>query len=77
MKIKGWKLGSTGRFPYGKADANDEGELRMAVVTDHANAIVRIVFGKPVGWLGLPVQQARAFAAMLNEKSDELERRKA
>lgn len=77
MKIKGWKIGATGRFPYGKADADDEGELQMAVATDHGNGIVRVVFGKPVGWLGLPVQEARALAAILNEKADELERRKS
>ncbi len=77
MKLKDLKLGATGRFPYGQADANDEGELRMALAADHGNAIVRIEFGKPIGWLGLPSREARQLAAMLTEKADELDRRKA
>ena len=44
------KPGATGRFPYGKAGADDEGELRVVLVTDHEHAIVRLAFGKPVGW---------------------------
>ena len=81
MKIKtliiGAKIGATGEFPYGKADADDEGELQMALASDHGNGIVRIMFGKPIGWLGLPSVQARALAALLIEKADELERHKA
>lgn len=77
MKIKNFKLGGTGRFPYGKADAHDEGELLMALAADHANGIVRVEFGKPISWLGLPVREARALAALLIEKADELERHKA
>lgn len=77
MKIKDFKLGATGQFPRGRAADDDEGELRMALAADHANAIVRIEFGKPIAWLGLPVGEARQFAHMLIEKADELERRKA
>lgn len=77
MKIKHLKIGATGQFPYGKADADDEGELRMAVASDHGNGIVRIVFGKPIAWLGLPSQKARGLAAMLIEKADELDSRKS
>lgn len=49
----------------------------MALTTDHGNGIVRVVFGKPIGWLGLPALQARALAALLIEKADELDRQKA
>lgn len=77
MKIKSLKLGATGKFPYGKASEDDEGELRMALATDHGNGIVRIVFGKPIGWLGLPAAEARTLATLLMEKADELERHKA
>lgn len=49
----------------------------MALAADHGNAIVRIEFGKPIGWLWLPAKQAREFASLLTEKADELERRKA
>lgn len=75
MKIP--KLGATGRFPYGRADADDEGELQMALAADHGNGIVRLQFGKSIGWLGLPSKQARELAAMLNQKADELDSRKA
>lgn len=77
MKIKGFKLGATGQYPYGKADSDDEGELQMALATDHGNGIVRVVFGKPIGWIGLPASEARTLAALLIEKADELERHKA
>ncbi len=77
MKIKGFKLGATGAYPYGKADATDEGELHMALAPDFVNGIVRIHFGKPIAWLGLPSGKARELAAMLIEKADELDKRKA
>ncbi len=79
MKIKDFKitkLGATSRFPRGHADADDEGELQMALTADYANAIVRVQFGKPIGWLGLPSGEARQFAALLIEKADELDRRR-
>jgi hypothetical protein len=76
MKIKDLKLGATGRFPEGQADAEDEGELRLAVAADYQQALVRIVFGKPITWLGLPATKARAFAQLLIEKADELDARK-
>lgn len=76
MTIKDFKLGATGQFPRGPSDVDDEGELRLALAADHQQAIVRIVFGKPIAWLGLPSKEARDFAALLIEKADELDRRK-
>jgi len=76
VKIKDFKLGATGAFPRGQADATDEGELRMALAADHGQGIVRIIFGKPIGWLGLASGDARALAAALIEKADELDKRK-
>jgi hypothetical protein len=76
MKLKDFTLGATGQFPYGKAGNDDEGELRMALAADHGHGIVRLEFGKPVGWLGLPSPLARQLAAMLIEKADELDSRK-
>ncbi len=49
----------------------------MALAADHGNGIVRLEFGKPIGWLGLPSTEARALAAALTEKADEIDRRKA
>lgn len=51
-------LGATGRHPMGHVSDDDEGELRMAVGYDHIDGIVRIEFGKPVAWLGLPCENA-------------------
>lgn len=76
VKIKDFKLGATGRFPDGKLGPHDEGELRTVIGTDHANGLVRIEFGKPVGWLAIPSSQARELAQQLIERADELDRRK-
>lgn len=78
MKIKSFKLGATGRRPYGRLanDETDEGELQFVLAADPVNAIVRVEFGKAVSWLGLPVVQARALAGALTECADELEKRK-
>ncbi len=74
MKIKGFKLGATGNFPRGKADEHDEGELRMALAADPANAIVRIEFGKPIAWIGLSATDARELASALVEKAAEVDK---
>lgn len=77
MKINDFKLGATGRYPRGPMDATDEGELRAALTIDRQNAVIRIEFGKPIAWLGLPSKEARDFAKLLIEKADELDRTKA
>lgn len=76
MKIKDFKLGPTGQFPRGLSDPTDEGELRLAMAADHQQGIVRVVFGKPIAWLGLASADARAMAQALVEKADELDRRR-
>lgn len=76
MKIKHFRLGATGQFPAGKIDETDEGQIRLAVAADYQQAIVRIVFGTPLTWLGLPASEARQFAAMLVEQAEALERRR-
>lgn len=76
MKIRNLRLGATDRWPRGKADVYDEGELRMAVGIDFQQAIVRLEFGKTVTWLGLPSVEARQLAALLISKADELDKRR-
>jgi hypothetical protein len=71
------RFGATGRYPFGKVDRHDEGELQMGLAADHANGIVRLDFGKPVAWLGLPAREARDLARVLIEKADDLDKRKA
>jgi hypothetical protein len=75
MKIPDFKIGATGQFPRGQVDATDEGELAMAIGADHNHGIVRVVFGKPIEWIGLDSSHARGLAQMLIEKADELDAR--
>lgn len=72
----GVRLGATGRFPRGRINAHDQGELRLALAADHQHAIIRMEFGKPVARLGLPSNDARALAQMLTNLAAELDRRK-
>ena len=58
-------FGATGDFPQGKLNDNDEGGLRLGVAYDKLDGIVRIEFGKPVAWLGLPPPEAIQFARLL------------
>jgi hypothetical protein len=70
-------VGATGAYPYGKLEADDEGELRIALATDQAKGIIRVIFGKQVGSLGLPSLEARGLGKMLIEKADELDKAKS
>ena len=62
-------FGETGRFPRGKLNASDEGEIQLGVTT-HGGTVI-LAFGKEVAWLGLPPQQARELARALIAKADE------
>lgn len=59
------QFGATGQFPQGKLDDTDEGALRMGVAYDKLSGIVRVDFGKPVAWLGLPPPEACQLAQLL------------
>jgi hypothetical protein len=52
------KLGATGKFPEGKLNDDDEGELQASIRTEGKNVIID--FGKPVAWLALPKEDAIA-----------------
>lgn len=65
LKAAGERLGASGRFPEGKLNENDEGELRLAVTSKDGKVIVD--FGKPVNWLGLSRDQAMEFAKLLRK----------
>ena len=58
-------FGATGHFSDGKIDDSDQGDLRLGVAYDKLNGIVRVEFGKPVAWLGLPSPQAIEFARLI------------
>lgn len=58
-------VGATGSFPQGQLSDDDQGGLRMGVAYDKLNGIVRLEFGKPVAWLGLPPPQAIELGKLL------------
>lgn len=70
-------LGATGGFPFGRLGRDDEGELQMALAADRRNGIVRVEFGKPIAWLGLPSWHARELARALLDKAEQLDRLKS
>jgi hypothetical protein len=67
------KLGATGKFPKGHADAEDEGQIVFAIAADRAHGIVRLDFGTPVAWLGLPPLEAKELGLKLMQKAQEVE----
>ena len=62
-------FGATGEFPQGKLNDYDEGAVRIGVAYDKLDGIVRVEFGKPVAWLGLPPPEAINFAKLLLKNS--------
>jgi len=57
-------LGATGKFPLGKIDETDEGEIQFAVAKYDDRIIIN--FGKkPVQWIGLHQSQAIELAKIL------------
>ncbi len=67
------KLGPTGRFPLGKLQPDDRGELACAITTK--NGQVMLQFGTSVTWLSLPPEDARRLALVLIEKADSIDGR--
>lgn len=63
-------LGSTGKFPEGKLSADDEGEIKIAIVIKDSKIIMD--FGKPVAWFGFTKRQAKDLGQFLINKSNEL-----
>lgn len=68
--MKKSKLGPTGRFPKGKINKDDEGELQLAVFSK--NGRVFIEFGCAVKWLGMDPNGAIAIGKALIEKAKSL-----
>lgn len=62
------KLGATGKFPDGKINKYDEGELRIGIAIKDSNVIIE--FGKPVKWIGLPGDEAIALGKLLIKKGE-------
>jgi hypothetical protein len=64
VKDKPPKLGATGKFPKGKLNKTDEGELRFAI-GPHVSGGIGIEFGKAVKWIVLPKETAIQMAFLL------------
>jgi hypothetical protein len=65
-------LGSTGQFPEGKLNANDEGEIAIAIAADPETGRVIIDFGpEPVAWIGFSPEQAVDLAQTLLKKASD------
>jgi len=58
-------VGPTGKFPQGKLERGDEGELNIAMFIFKGQ--VRIEFGKPIAWLAMPPHVAKDFAERILE----------
>lgn len=58
-------FGATGEFPQGKLNDSDEGAIRIGVAYDKLDGVVRVEFGKPVAWLGMPPPEAIEFARVI------------
>ena len=74
LEFKPWNkrpVGATGTFPMGKLNDDDQGGIKMAIAYDPIDGLVRVEFGKPVAWLGLPPNEAKALAAILLKKAAE------
>lgn len=64
------KLGATGEFPGGKISDDDEGELRMIVGLNAITNMIEMQFGKPISWIAMSPDDARALANSLNFAAD-------
>ena len=52
-------------YPEGRLGADDDGALTYAVGPDPSGEVIRLEFGKPVEWIGLPPLQAIELAQSL------------
>lgn len=57
------KLGATGRFPLGKLNNADEGELSLAIGAENGKVVMN--FGKKCSWIGFSPEQAIDIASTL------------
>lgn len=63
--MKEARPGATGRFPGGRINSDDEGEIQFVI--GHVRDKVIINFGKEVSWLGMDADQAEAMAKLLHK----------
>lgn len=59
-------------YPAGRMGAEDDGSLSYAVAADPKHSVIVIRFGKPVEWIGLGLDDARALIDALEQRVREL-----
>lgn len=64
------ELGSTGSYPNGKLNSNDEGEISIGITK--SNGTVVIDFGKQVHWIGFTTAQAIGIGEALIKRAKEI-----
>jgi len=64
------KIGATGKFPQGRLNQTDEGELRMAIYEEKGKIVIS--FGKDLSWIGFGKEEAIALGEMLISKAKNL-----
>jgi len=69
MKIDKFDLGATGKFPEGKLNEQDKGEIRFAVMGDAKGNVV-LYFGRDVTWIAMPPETAYELARLLQQTAD-------
>ena len=65
------QLGPTGRYPFGRDDPTDRGELGVAARIWRGQ--VRLDFGTSLTWLSIPPDGAREVARVLLRMADEID----
>jgi hypothetical protein len=64
------QLGATGRFPQGKLNEYDEGELRLAMGVTNGKLVMN--FGKPVSWVALTKEEVKGLIEFLEKRLQDL-----
>ncbi len=60
-------LGATNKFPDGKLNDTDEGEIMVGITSVEDRVVIN--FGKPVHWVGFTKEQAKQIAESLLKHS--------
>ncbi len=78
-KVSSDQLGATGKFPGGKLNENDEGELQLGVRA--RDGVIEVAFGKEVAFLGFDLPALDNFVSVLRkagiEAAKQLEAKKS
>ncbi|PWT75882.1 MAG: hypothetical protein C5B60_04740 [Chloroflexi bacterium] len=62
------KFGATGKFPAGKLNETDKGEIVCGISYDMENDLIRIEFGTPLTWMAMEPEHAADFANTILNK---------